>query len=265
MSGLRIGKDKTRVGINYPYTYDLDGNRLTDVHTGPGNGASGTTTYTYNANDELTQSVANGVTTAYGYDNNGSQISVTVGGTTTQTDFYDVRNRLEKVVDSFGTTTYVYDDAGNRVQETTNGTTTYYLIDDHNPTGYSKPIEVRVGSLTGNPTTTYILSDRVLAQANSSGAVSYLVIDGLDNTRALVNSSGTVTAVFNYDPFGDVVGATYTFSSPPATYILFQQTMFDPASGLNIFGDGREKSSLVRTISSRPTRPVTAATRIRSR
>jgi hypothetical protein len=37
---------------------------------------------------------------------------------------------------------------------------------------------------------------------------------------------------------GDVLGATYTLSSPPPTIFLFQQTMFDVASGLNIFGDG---------------------------
>ena len=37
------------------YAFDLDGNRLTDVHAGPGDGAPGTTTYTYNGDDQLTR------------------------------------------------------------------------------------------------------------------------------------------------------------------------------------------------------------------
>ena len=114
-----------------------------------------TTTYTYNGDNELTQQVDSVAgTTTFGYDANGSQTTTTVGGTLTQTNYYDVRNRLQKVVNSSGTTTYVYDDAGDRVQETTGSTTTYYLIDSNNPTGYAKPIEVRVGSATGTRTST---------------------------------------------------------------------------------------------------------------
>jgi YD repeat-containing protein len=233
-----ISSSLTNQSLGDAYTYDLDGNRLKDVHTGPGVGASGTTTYVYNSDNELTSSTEGSTTTTYGYDANGSQTTTTIGGTLTQTDSYDVRNRLAKVVNSNGTTTYVYDDVGDLAQETTGSTTTYYLTDTQNPTGYAKPLEVRIGSTTGTPTTTYIVGDRVLAQANSAGAVSYLIVDGLDNTRALANASGSVTAVFNYDPFGDVVGTTYTLSSPPPTMFLFQQTMFDPASGLNIVGDG---------------------------
>jgi hypothetical protein len=123
-----------------------------------------------------------------------------------------------------------------------NGTTTYYLIDSNNPTGYAKPIE-QWTSTTGNRSTatlsmSYVIGDRVLAQVNGSGAVSYLLIDGQYNTRALTNSSGVVTATFNYSDFGDVLGATYTAANPPPTMYLFQQTMFDAPSGLNIFGDG---------------------------
>jgi YD repeat-containing protein len=58
------------------YTYDLDGNRLSDVHTGPGDGAGGTTSYIYNGDNELTSesSPVNGTTT-FTYDANGSQLT----------------------------------------------------------------------------------------------------------------------------------------------------------------------------------------------
>jgi hypothetical protein len=125
---------------------------------------------------------------------------------------------------------------------TTNVTTTCYLIDSQNPTGYAKPIEQWVSTTSNRSTATlsmsYVIGDRVLAQVNGSGVVSYLLIDGQDNTRALTNSSGAVTATFNYSAFGDVLGATYTAANPPPTMYLFQQTMFDAPSGLNIFGDG---------------------------
>jgi autotransporter-associated beta strand protein/YD repeat-containing protein len=223
------------------YSYDLNGNQITKVHTT--SAGTETTTNTYNGDNELTQSVDSSTgTTTFGYDANGSQTSSTNGGNVT-TDTYDVRNRLASVTTGGVTTTYGYDDAGNRVSETTAGTTTYYLIDSNNLTGYAKPIEQWV-STTGNRSTatlsmSYVIGDRVLAQVNGSGVVSYLLIDGQDNTRALSNSSGAVTATFNYSAFGDVLGATYTLSSPPPTIFLFQQMMFDTASGLN-FTESRQ-------------------------
>jgi YD repeat-containing protein len=231
---LRFREDKTRVGINYPYTYDLDGNRTKETQTS--GGTTSTTTYIYNADNEMTSQTVGGTTTSFTYDSNGSQL--TNGGTTYT---YNVRNELNTATTSGVTTSYVYDDAGDRVQETTGSTTTYYLIDDNNPTGYAEPIEVRVGSATGTPTTTYILGDRVIGQANSSGAVSYLLVDGQDDTRALVNSSGAVTAVFNYDAFGNPIG--FTAATAP-TVFLFQETMFDAPSGLNFFDDGQREEVL---------------------
>jgi YD repeat-containing protein len=207
-------------------------------------GVTDTTTYSYNGDNQMTQSVDSAAgTTTFGYDANGSQTSITNGSSVTVYG-YDLRNRLTSVtVNGVVQATYGYDNAGNRVSETAGGTTTYYLIDAHNPTGYPKPIE-QWTSTTGNRSTatlsiSYIIGDRVLAQANSSGAVSYLLVDGQDNTRALINSSGAVTAVFNYDAFGNPIGS-WSLTTAPTT-ILFQQTMVDPASGLNFDGGREEK------------------------
>jgi YD repeat-containing protein len=237
----RLTSEVQTSGGNYTdtYTYDLDGNRLTKSHTVSGSGAE-TTTYTYNSDNELTQQVDSVTGTInYAYDANGSQ---TNNGTNIYV--YDLRNKLTKIENEAGTTvltTYVYDDAGNRVQETTGGTTTYYLTDANNPTGYAEPIEAWTVTAGGSRSSamiamTYLIGDRVIGQANSSSNVSYLVVDGVDNTRLLVNSSGSATATFNYDAFGDPVGSWSLTSA--STVILFQQTMFDAASGLNIAGDG---------------------------
>jgi RHS repeat-associated protein len=221
------------------YTYDLEGNRLTKTHVT--SSGTETTTNTYDLDDQLTQSVdsVNGTTT-YHYDNNGSQtqtVAVSNSGTVTTNYHYDLRNRLTSVSSGSTTTTYVYDDAGDRVKETTGSTTTYYLIDDANPTGYAKPIEVRVGSVTSTPTNTYIMGSAVIGQA-SSGAVSYLLVDGQQNTRVLASSSGVVTATFNYDAFGNPIG--FAAATAP-TIFLFQQTMYDAASGLNFTPSRQER------------------------
>ena len=132
-------------------------------------GTVGTTTNTYNGDDQLTDAVvAGGSTTHSDYDPNGSQIDVTVNGTVTATYSYDVRNKM--VGYSSGTTgaIYVYDDAGNRVAETTGGVTTYYLTDTQNPTGYAQPVEEHQGSAATAPTETYLIGDRVFGEADSS-------------------------------------------------------------------------------------------------
>ena len=131
------------------YTYDLAANRLSDVHVGPGDGANSTTSYTYNANDELlTQAVDTSgttVTTVFTYDNAGNQIEST-DGTTDTIYAYNLLNKMVSVTVGDVVTTYVYDNAGNRVEEATNfgsssAVTTFYLTDTNNPTGYAQPIE----------------------------------------------------------------------------------------------------------------------------
>ena len=77
----------------------------------------------------------------------------------------------------------------------------------------------------------YILGLDMIGQADSSGSVSYFLADGQGNTRALVNSSGVVTATFNYDAEGNVLGVTYTPTSPPPTVYLYDQQQLDVALG----------------------------------
>jgi uncharacterized delta-60 repeat protein len=150
---------------------------------------------------------------------------------------YDVRNKMVGFSGATGTATYVYDDSGNRVQEKTGGTTSFYLTDTANPTGYAQPIEVWTstnGSLSGATlNTTYLIGDRVFGQ-DVSGTLSYLSVDGQDNTRLLTSGTGAVSAVFNYDAFGDALNFNLATAS---TVVLFQQTYYDAASGLNLYGD----------------------------
>jgi YD repeat-containing protein len=261
LTGETLSTSQTNGSYTNSFTYDLDSNRMSEVHVGPGGGANETTTYVYNNDDEVTSQTetftgSTTITNSY-YDANGSMtksLATTTTGTvvthTTNTYTYNVENKMVSYALN-GTTeaTYVYDDDGNRVKETTGGVTTFYLITTNNPSGYDKPIEQWTstnGSRTGATlSTSYVIGDQVLGQANSSGAVSYLLADGQDTTRLLTDASGNVTATFNYDAFGDPLN----FSAATApTQILFQETIYDSASGLNFTPSRQELVGLDRFI-----------------
>lgn len=218
------------------YTYDLASNRMTSVHTGPGGGTDETTSYTYTGDNELwTQTSSLSGTTTNSYDPNGSLTSGSTGGVVTATYTYDVRNKMVGYSSGSTTSSYVYDDSGNRVEETLNGTATYYLTDTQNPTGYAQPLEAKA-SKTAVPSMTYFLGDRVIAQADASGTVTVLLPDGHGSTEQLANSSGTVTAAFQYDAFGTAVN--FTPASAGTVFLFGGDAVYDPASGTYFHGDG---------------------------
>jgi hypothetical protein len=229
------------------FVYDLVGNRLQSVHTGPGNGADETIDNTYNGDDQPTKEVsALSGETDLAYDPNGSLTTSTPLANPSQasTYGYDVRNKMVSANVNGVSIGYVYDDAGNRVGETTGGVTTFYVTDDNNPTGYAQPIEQKA-SVIAAPSVTYVIGDRVLAQANSTGAgaaaVSYFLPDGHGSTRALTDHAGAVTQTFNYTVFGGAIGFDPTAAGTTSTKTVFLfggDAVFDPASGLYLHGDG---------------------------
>ncbi len=214
------------------YTYDLDNNRMQQVHTGPAGGADETITYYYNGDDELTSQTSSiSGTTTNVYDANGSLTSSTIGGQTT-TYTYDVRNKMVGYSDGTNSAMYVYDDDDDRVSETVNGVTTLYLTDTQNPTGYDQPLE----ATTSSSRITYILSDRILGQVNSSGTVTYLLVDGHGSTQQLTSASGAITAAFRYDAFGTALD--FTPATAGTDFLFGGDAVYDSVSGLYLHGNG---------------------------
>ena len=106
------------------YTYDLVGNRLSSVGVSP---------YSYNSSNQLTSIPG----TTYTYDNNGNtKTKTTAAGTTTYTWDYDNRLTQVALPGTAGTVTFKYDPFGRRVQKAFtqggNTTTTNYLYDGPN-------------------------------------------------------------------------------------------------------------------------------------
>jgi RHS repeat-associated protein len=80
-----------------------------------------------------------------------------------------------------------------------------------------------------------------IEQISSGGTPTYLLADQLGSTRALTNSSGSVTATFSYDPWGNLTGSTGSATTPfmyAGTYLdsstglyYMQARYYDPATG----------------------------------
>ncbi|HEY1684722.1 MAG TPA: RHS repeat-associated core domain-containing protein, partial [Tepidisphaeraceae bacterium] len=223
------------IASSFAYTYTEDGQIASETTQ------AGTTTYVYDADNQLVQTVlpggetitynydlagnrisvvdsVNGTTdyttnnlnqytnstgTTYTYDLDGNLISQTgTGGTTTYT--YNALNELKTMTVNGVTTTYTYDAMGNRVASTTSGVTTYNLV---SPTSSSL-----IGQFTSNGTVIaqYTYGTGLTSQVDSSGNVSYFNFDATGNTADLTNGSGAVTNTYTYDPFGQQLSSTVT-------------------------------------------------------
>jgi RHS repeat-associated protein len=204
------------------YVYDLAGNRTHKTSLGQSTDNAG---YTYDNNDELLSesSTLNGIT-SYLYDGNGS-LTNKASSTETLNYAYNVADQLSSVTSGWNTTAYRYDQNGIRVESVTGGVPTEYLVDARNHTGFEQVLE-ELPSLGAAPRRSYVIGDDVLAQADGSGNVSYLLQDGHGSTRQLMGG-GSVSSVYNFDAYGQSLGAKFTPVNLPATPMLFAGQQFD--------------------------------------
>jgi len=193
----------------YQYTYDGVGNRLTMNN-------SGVVTYTYDANNKLTQLVAPSGTTTFGYDGNGNMTSMVAPGPVTTTYGYDYENRLTAVTSPSYTAGYTYaaDGLRLRAQESNHAYPDRWLQYD----GVRPVLE---GTLSGDTFTTlnrYVLEGNSyydpLISASIGGANRFYLYDGLGSTRQLLDSSQAVTDTYSYEAFGNSMGSTGSTPNP---------------------------------------------------
>lgn len=108
------------------YTYDGNGNRLTQTSNG-----AVSQQFTYDAHDKLTGGTAGAETD--GYDANGNETSVTISGGTYR-DTYDDEDRLTSILfPGGGTDTFTYNGLGLRTGKTDSTGTYAYVCDGTSP------------------------------------------------------------------------------------------------------------------------------------
>ena len=89
---------------------------------------------------------------------------------------------------------------------------------------YASVVEEYSGTATA-PSARYDYGDDLVRM--DRGGVYYYLYDGLESTRQLINTSGTVTDTWGYSAFGELASHTGT----TANLFLFNAQQFDQASG----------------------------------
>ncbi|MCG3086084.1 DNRLRE domain-containing protein [Anoxybacillus sp. LAT_31] len=189
----QLTKETLADGTAITYEYDAVGNRTKKIVN---NGTTTTTTYTYDAADQLT--AVNGQ--AYTYDVNGN---LTNNGN--KTFVYDDENRLIQVKNASGTTiaTYTYDHQGRRISKTTSSGTTYYHYDGDS-------IRLLYETDANNNITAEYTWDALgrPVTMTKAGATYYYHLNGHGDVVALTDASGNVVAQYEYDAWGNILSKT---------------------------------------------------------
>lgn len=205
----------------FEYTYDCVGNRLTITDE---NGY--TTTYTYNAKDELLQvSNPEGECTKYTYDGLGHKLTEMLPNGNLITYAYDEKDQLVTISDTIGqVASYTYDGVGNRITEKDghNHTTSYdydelnRLVKVTDPMGEFTSYEYdSVGNLLKvtdreSRQTLYAYDEvnRRLTITDALGAVTSYEYDGLSNLIKITDANGHSTS-YAYDPLNLLIKEIY--------------------------------------------------------
>ena len=119
--------------LSYLYGFD-DGGRCTTMATRVNGTITETTTFSYNARNEvLTKGDPSGYTLSYGYDAVGNRTNLVVGAMLNVSYSYDTRKRVSMIIGNGRSTSFTYDNAGRRTAVTwPNMTTASYEYDNAN-------------------------------------------------------------------------------------------------------------------------------------
>ena len=242
---------------------------------------TGTTTYGYDINGELTSvTLPAGEVLTYEYDSGGNLVSVndsagpttdytvndlnqyTSAGTTTYT--YDANGSLVSQSSAAGTTSYTYNDENELIAETSPGGSWTYqynglgeLVDEtENGTQVSFEVDPLAGTIvgefgsSGNVIAHFVQGLGLAEQIEASGAVDAYAFDGTGNTVALTGPNGAVVDQYSYLPSGQIVSVEQTVANP--FMFVGQFGVTSNSSGLSIMGQRAYDPILGRFLQRRP-------------
>jgi RHS repeat-associated protein len=172
-----------KTGTSFGWTYDTNGNRLTQTGTSA-------STFTSSTTSNRLASVSGGLTRTYGYDAAGNTTSFTG-----DTFSYNQRGRLASSTVSASATNYVYNALGELIEKSGNGGTTLLVYDEN---------EHLLGEYTNTGALiqeTIWMKDTPVATIRQNGAsisVYFVETDQLDAPREVARSSDHA-AVWRWD------------------------------------------------------------------
>jgi RHS repeat-associated protein len=178
----------TSTGTTQGWTYDANGNRLTESGSTP-------STYTNSATSNRVSSISGSLPRTYGYDVVGNTLSY---GTATFT--YNNRGRMATATNVGTTATYTYNAFGQRVRRATSSATTVYLYDE---AGHLAGEYTSTGALIQETVWLGDIPVATLRPDGSGGVLLYYVhTDHLNTPRLVTDVSNNIRWRWDSDPFG---------------------------------------------------------------
>jgi RHS repeat-associated protein len=208
------------------WTYDADGNRLSET------GASPSTYSIASVSNEIT-GITGTLTRSYAYDAAGDTLS-----DSTDTDTYDDAGRLKTISNTSGTTTFIYNALGQMIEASgPSGTTVYvydqagHLLGEYDGSGNLIQEMVWLGDI---PVAT-------VRPSGSSVAIYYVLTDHLDTPREVIRpSDNTVMWSWFTGPFGAEAPNTNPQGAGTFTYDLRFPGQIAGAWGSTFQNDNRD-------------------------
>lgn len=202
------------------YTYDLVGNRTSQMRTGTA--GSDTIRYEYDAADQLTRqttTAATGTTvTDFGYDAQGNQIKA--GADRFE---YHLDHSLAKATVAGKVTIFAHDAKGLRLTATTGSgaeaTTQHWSWDINGtlPQITTETVTGPNGQLLATRGFSYCVDDEPAALLDPATGAHVYTHDWLGGVSDLVSPSGQVEQSYDYDPFGGAREGETLKDRPAAT------------------------------------------------
>ena len=211
----------TRTGTTQGWTYDANGNRLTQTGTVAG-------TYTPSTTSNQLKTITGSPARTYGYDAAGNTLTYA-----SNTFAYNNRGRVKSVKVSSTTTSYVYNALGQRIKKS------------GGPAGTVLSVYDEAGHLVGEYSSTGVLvqetvwmGDTPVATIRPSGstvAVYYVHADHLNAPRLVTQpSTNKIAWRWDTDPFGTVAPNQNPQSLGTFVYNLrYPGQYYDSETGLN--------------------------------
>jgi len=144
-----------------------------------------------------------------------------------------IDNIIQTMTKSESFQPYFYDDSGLRISRTDNltGLTTYYVWDSENPTGYPQVVE----EIENNQVVRRYGYGHFLENVDIWNGTNferfYVVRDGTNSVRMLLDSTGSIAATYDYDAFGNVLSASNANHLTIGNPYQFHSEYLDSATG----------------------------------